>query len=237
MLKFCFSAVIFFIIGAILLACSSTTQYAPVTEVGLIEPIPKKGEHRVLPGETLYEIAWRYGLDYRLLAKHNQIDPSHLLRVGQTIYLRTKSPPVKSMQPNMPIKNDSTLLLDQMETVTVKQWQWPAHGQVIRGFSSSQKGINIAGSLGDPIYASANGRVVYSGNGLRGYGNLIIIKHNSLYFSAYAHNKVLFVKEGDVVKQGQKIAEMGNTGADRTMLHFEIRQAGRPIDPISLLRS
>lgn len=216
-------------------ACSTSTNYAPVTEVTLIDPIPKTGKHRVLPGETLYEIAWRYGLDYRLLAKHNQIDPSYLLRAGQIIYLTNNSPStdLKTSIVNRPAAPS----LDNIETQAIQGWQWPARGKVIHSFSASQKGINIAGSLGDPIYAAASGKVVYSGNGLRGYGNLIIIKHNSLYFSAYAHNKVLYVKEGDLVKQGQEIAEMGNTGADRTMLHFEIRQAGKPINPISLLRS
>lgn len=219
----------------LLTACSTTTNFAPVTEATLIDPIPKTGKHRVLPGETLYEIAWRYGLDYRSLAKHNHMDTSYLLRAGQTIYL-SKKPSSKNL------KTEYVPLPAQLSTTPQKgeailHWQWPARGKVIHAFSAAQKGINIAGRLGDPIYAAASGSVVYSGAGLRGYGNLIIIKHNSVYLSAYAHNKVVYVKEGDWVKQGQEIAEMGNTGSDRTMLHFEIRQAGKPINPISLLRS
>lgn len=116
----------------------------------------------------------------------------------------------------------------------IHSWVWPASGRVIS--SPLQKGINIIGKLGDPIFASGTGSVVYCGNGLHGYGNLIIIKHNRIYLSAYAHNRKVLVKEGDKVKQGQKIAEMGNTGAERVMLYFEIRQNGKAIDPIRLLR-
>ncbi len=97
------------------------------------------------------------------------------------------------------------------------------------------KGINIGGRLGAPIYAAAAGQVVYSNHGLRGYGNLIIIKHNSSFLTAYAHNSVVLVKEGDWVQGGQRIAEMGSTGAVRTMLHFEIRRNGKPVNPLSYL--
>ena len=117
----------------------------------------------------------------------------------------------------------------------VNHWIWPAAGQVIGNFSSLNKGIDIAGNIGDPIYAAAGGKVVYCGDGLSGYGNLIIIKHNHSLLSTYAHNSLLLVKEGDQVIQGQKIAEMGNTGTDRVKLHFEIRQAGQAIDPSHFL--
>lgn len=109
---------------------------------------------------------------------------------------------------------------------------WPADGTVIRRFDgSNSKGIDIAGSPGTPVVAAAAGTVVYAGNGLRGYGNLLIIKHNADYLTAYAHNRVLLVKEGQSVTQGMKIAEMGDTDADRVMLHFELRYGGRSIDP------
>ena len=117
------------------------------------------------------------------------------------------------------------------------QWVWPSKGKVVDSFSTLNKGINIAGSSGEPIVATAAGKVVYSGEGLRGYGNLIIIKHNRIYLSAYAHNKRVNVKEGDWVRQGQKIAEMGSSGANRVMLHFEIRKAGKPINPMLLLKA
>ncbi len=112
-------------------------------------------------------------------------------------------------------------------------WALPANGSVIAGFSESanRKGVDIAGKLGQPVFASAAGKVVYSGAGLRGYGKLIIIKHNSTYLSAYAHNDKVLVKEGQSVTKGQKVAEMGNTDADRVELHFEIRRLGKPVDP------
>ncbi|TAK75982.1 MAG: hypothetical protein EPO11_04835 [Gammaproteobacteria bacterium] len=116
-------------------------------------------------------------------------------------------------------------------TPVASSWTWPARGKVIL----AQKGVNIMGSLGEPIYAAASGQVVYCGSGLRGYGNLIILKHNRQYLSAYAHNRVIFIKEGEWVRGGQKIAEMGKTGADQVMLYFEIRRAGKPIDPVSFI--
>jgi lipoprotein YgeR len=109
---------------------------------------------------------------------------------------------------------------------------WPASGNVIRNFDgSNSKGIDIANVAGTPVFAAAGGTVVYASNGLRGYGNLLIIKHNADYLTAYAHNRTLLVKEGETVQQGQKIAEMGDSDNDRVMLHFELRYAGRSIDP------
>jgi len=116
-------------------------------------------------------------------------------------------------------------------------WIWPASGKVVAGFSESAnlKGIDIAGKPGQPVVASAAGRVVYAGTGLRGYGKLIIVKHNNTFLSAYAHNREIDVKEGQQVAKGQKIAEMGDTDADQVMLHFEIRRLGKPVDPAKLL--
>ncbi len=115
-------------------------------------------------------------------------------------------------------------------------WAWPAAGSVVAPFDDTRhKGISVGGKAGDPVLAAADGRVVYAGSGLRGYGNLIIIKHNATYLSAYAHNQTLLVKEDQAVKRGQKIAEMGSTEAERVELHFEIRRQGRPIDPVKLL--
>jgi lipoprotein NlpD len=115
-------------------------------------------------------------------------------------------------------------------------WMWPASGRVLAGFSKgANKGLDIVGKVGDPVYASASGRVVYSGAGLRGYGKLIIIKHNDTYLSAYAHNSNLLVKEGQSVVRGQKIAEIGNTDSPEVKLHFEIRRQGEPVDPLKFL--
>lgn len=115
-------------------------------------------------------------------------------------------------------------------------WMWPATGRVLAGFSeATNKGLDIVGKIGDPVLASASGRVVYSGTGLRGYGKLVIIKHNATYLSAYAHNSNLLVKEGQNVVRGQKIAEIGDTDSSQAKLHFEIRRLGKPVDPLKFL--
>jgi lipoprotein NlpD len=115
-------------------------------------------------------------------------------------------------------------------------WGWPAAGTIVTQFEDGRsKGMAIAGKAGDAVYAAADGRVVYAGSGLRGYGNLIIIKHNASYLTAYAHNQALLVKEDQVVRRGQRIADMGNTDAERVQLHFEVRRQGKPVDPTKVL--
>lgn len=115
-------------------------------------------------------------------------------------------------------------------------WVWPAQGALVSSFDETRnKGVTIAGRAGDPVLAAADGRVVYAGSGLRGYGNLIIIKHNETFLTAYAHNQTLLVKEDQPVRRGQKIAEMGSSDADRVQLHFEVRRRGKPIDPTRML--
>ena len=115
-------------------------------------------------------------------------------------------------------------------------WMWPAQGGVIAGFEDTRsKGVAIGSKAGDPVYAAADGRVVYDGSGLRGYGNLVIIKHNETLLTAYAHNQTLLVREDQVVRRGQKIAEMGSSDTDRVKLHFEVRRRGKPIDPTKVL--
>lgn len=111
-------------------------------------------------------------------------------------------------------------------------WSWPASGKIIAGFNeTSSKGLDLAGKVGDPVVAAASGKVVYAGTGLRGYGKLVIVKHDNSFLSAYAHNQTLLVKEGQNVTRGQKIAELGDTDSDRPKLHFEIRRQGKPVDP------
>jgi lipoprotein NlpD len=145
-------------------------------------------------------------------------------RGGET---RAQPAPRPAPQPQSNAPSDDDEKLD---------WGWPVAGKVIAGFSeATNKGIDISGRLGDPVFASAGGRVVYSGQGLRGYGKLIIIKHNNTFLSAYAHNKDILVKEGQNVLKGQKIAEVGNTDADQAKLHFEIRRLGKPVDPSRFL--
>ncbi|WP_322057691.1 peptidoglycan DD-metalloendopeptidase family protein [Paraburkholderia sp. J63] len=142
----------------------------------------------------------------------------------------TSAPPVAAVPPPQASGGDMAAVPGSLALA------WPVRGPVLNSFDDSKnKGINIGGAAGDPIKAAADGRVVYAGNGLRGYGNLIIIKHNATFLTAYAHNRALMVKEGDAVTKGQKIAEMGNTDSDRVMLHFEVRREGKPVDPLKYL--
>lgn len=221
-------------------ACSSEDHYAPVTDISHVESIPRSGAHRVAKNETLYAIAWRFGLDYRYLARLNNINPPYTIQANQVIYLHGRAK-TNTLESNRVVtaERDEVRPVSPIErepNYSVSGWFWPARGRVINGFSTENKGINIAGQFNEPIYAAAAGKVVYSGNGLRGYGNLIIIKHNSVFLSAYAHNNAVIVHEGEWVKKGQKIAEMGKTGTDKVMLHFEIRRAGKSIDPMSLYK-
>jgi lipoprotein NlpD len=115
-------------------------------------------------------------------------------------------------------------------------WAWPVTGSILAGFDEvKNKGLDLGGAAGDAVLAAADGRVVYAGSGLRGYGNLIILKHNNTYLTAYAHNQALLVKEDQSVRKGQKIAEMGNSDSDRVKLHFEVRRQGKPVDPVKYL--
>ena len=267
-----------------LAACGGTTR-APVQDRSLsTAEQPSPNEYIVRKGDTLYSIAFRYGLDYRKLAARNNIDSRYNIFPGQRLNLKTPQPRVDesivrdasinqpkpkivrntqpSPRPSKPVaaptrseavKTASTKVSTQkpvkktpQPTTTYKppipagpiKWQWPAPGRVIAGYKTKgtvNKGINISGAKGSPIKAAAKGRVVYAGNGLLGYGNLVIIDHDRQYLSAYAHNSRVLVKESDIVKAGQKIAEMGNTGADRVMLHFEIRRDGKPMNPLQYL--
>ena len=138
------------------------------------------------------------------------------------------SPPNSSTPANNLANTDSA-----EETVS---FQWPTRGNVLAGFDEvKNKGIDISGKAGDPVLAAADGKVVYAGSGLRGYGNLVILKHNNTYLTAYAHNQSLLVKEDQAIKRGQKIAEMGSSDADQVKLHFEIRRQGKPVDPAKYL--
>jgi len=144
------------------------------------------------------------------------------------------SPPIASASEPRPAAKSASAGAEDSDRL---DWGWPTKGRILSGFSeaTSLKGIDIAGSAGQPVTASAGGKVVYAGSGLRGYGKLIIIKHNEAYLSAYAHNRDILVKEGQQVVKGQKIAEMGNTDADQVKLHFEIRRQGKPVDPLRYL--
>ena len=144
------------------------------------------------------------------------------------------APPAPKPEP--PVKTDSPKPDADVDEEDRVEWGRPAKGAVIAGFSeATNKGLDFAGAPGDPVIAAAPGRVVYSGSGLRGYGKLVIIKHNKTFLSAYAHNKEILVKEGQNVVKGQKIAEIGSTDSDKPKLHFEIRKLGKPVDPARYL--
>jgi len=250
----CLRLLIVSVLSVLLASCGleGARTYAPVST---IEPIPQSGIHRVARGETLYSIAWRYGLDFRSIAKRNGIKSYHI-EPGDIIYLRGKRP--KPMTPafdetdrttktstsvhhrSVPPPPSKVKTHEEAEpSKNVTYWQWPVQGPVRSGFSVYNKGVNITGRLGDPVHAAAAGKVVYSGNGLKDYGNLIIIKHNNTFLTAYAYNSANLVKEGEWVKQGQEIATMGNSGANRSgkhvVLHFEIRRNGQPVNPLNYL--
>lgn len=242
-------------------ASDNDKNLAPVVD-GWRQPNAHGGYH-VAQGDTLYSIAWRYGLDYRELAKVNHIPSPYAIHQGQILSLAmstittTKVAVQKPVSAHRPIvvmqkKDVKTLTPPRIvsnvaptKTITVEaahpdvsQWQWPAIGHIINNFASANgmnKGIDIAGKLGEPVKAAAAGKVVYCGSGLRGYGNLIIVKHNDEFLSAYAHNNRLLVHEGQQVKASEVIAEIGNSEANRVMLHFEIRRAGKPVDPLNYL--
>ncbi len=159
-------------------------------------------------------------------------DPANILPIVQT---PTSSPMVERNTRIESASQSESQKSEKMINQSDTEWIWPTTGKVLSSFSKNSKGVKIAGQAGQAILASAAGEVVYSGHGLRGYGNLIIIKHNNTFLSAYAHNSKILVKEGEAVVKGQKIAEMGNTDTDITQLHFEIRKNGKPVDPLEYL--
>ncbi|MEM9305133.1 MAG: peptidoglycan DD-metalloendopeptidase family protein [Pseudomonadota bacterium] len=247
--------------------------------------IARPPKYVVRRGDTLYAIAWRYGLDFRELARWNGIGDPFTIFVGETLDLEEprRMPSVRGSEATAvavpdrapapaPREPERTPPQTRSEPVTQApaptqrstpapaarppaasrpaptpppaasggevRWRWPADGPVLSSFSASdanRKGIDIGGQGGDPVRAAAAGEVVYSGAGLVGYGELIIIKHDERYLSAYGHNRKRLVSEGDRVEAGAVIAEMGDTGADRPMLHFEIRDKGKPRDPMGYL--
>jgi lipoprotein NlpD len=207
----------------------------------------KKSHHIVVSGDTLFSISWNYDLDYKEVARWNNIKKPYVIHPRQSI--RLTRPPTKNTVVKKAILTDKKAAGKEPEAVkkrtkTVKPvkyarkitWQWPTTGKLVKSNSPiSKKGLDIAGKKGQLVIASAAGNVVYSGSGLLGYGKLIIIKHNETYLSAYAHNSVLIVKEGDSVSSGQKIAKMGQDSNGQVLLHFEIRKNGSPVDPANYL--
>lgn len=236
---------------------------AGMNAAAVVEPRP--GTYIVKPGDTLMRIALDTGQAWRDLVRWNNLENPNLIEVGQVLNVQapadgavaTKAvvaPKVEArpldtrpvvaaasaasapLVPASAVPASAPVTAPSKESDDDVQWAWPASGPVAAGFDDNRsKGLAITGKAGDPVYAAADGRVVYAGSGLRGYGNLVIVKHNATYLTAYAHNQTLLVKEDQTVKKGQKIAEMGSSDAERVQLHFEIRRQGKPIDPSKLL--
>ncbi|OOG24559.1 peptigoglycan-binding protein LysM [Thioalkalivibrio denitrificans] len=224
----------------------------------------RSGYYTVRANDTLYSIAWRYGVDWQQLAAWNGISSPYTIRPGQRLRMNpppggavaaSPPPPARSEPSSAPRSGASQPRSESSAPARPApaprpaqpapsaaasgiRWQWPTDGQVIRPFpdgDTGKRGIGISGTRGQPVRAAASGRVVYSGSGLVGYGQLIIVKHDENFLSAYAHNEKLLVTEGMNVAAGQQIARLGDSGTDRPMLHFEIRYDGRPVDPVRYL--
>lgn len=238
--------------------CSTTPRAKPANVVdrsgGNTEPAPP-GYYRVKRGDTLARIALDNGQSPRDVAQWNNMSNPNQIEVGDLILVKPPAGSKSAIKPALkPTSNIDTAKadapkLDAAKAETPKpeaskemvaepgiRLSWPAKGKVTEEFNDKNKGIDIAGKLGDPVTAASDGKVVYAGNSLRGYGNLVIIKHDNTYLTAYAHNRTLLVKEGDAVKKGQKIAEMGDTDATSVKLHFELRVNGKPVNPTPYLQ-
>jgi lipoprotein NlpD len=238
-------------------AASAPGAAASAAAPAFIGPFADKagqpGYYTVKRGDTLFRIALETGQDWRDIVKWNSLDNANVIEVNQVLRVRATPGAVVAAAP-APVRAASApagaasapagaasapiAAPARVEEEDELALAWPAAGPVIQPFDESKnKGIDIGGKAGDPVYAAADGRVVYQGAAVRGLGNLLIIKHNNTYITAYAHNQTLLVKDQQVVKRGQKIAEMGSSDADRVKLHFEIRKNSVPVDPLKLLPS
>lgn len=239
-----------------LLLCTLLVMNSGCLRFAKYKPVQNKGDlgeqssvvtthHEVKAGETLYSIAFEYGRDHRDVARWNRIQrpytiyPNQKLRVVPVSSDRVTKKQYKldsrssTVRKSIPINN-------QIHHVANSEiiWNWPTQGKVTRTFlirDPGRRGIDIVGRKGQAVKAAAAGRVVYRGSGLRGFGNLIILKHNETYFSAYAHTENVVVKENEKIKLGQKLADMSSTNTDKTKLHFEIRRNGKPVNPLRYL--
>lgn len=242
MLKKQYRTYLLFIYILLFAACSSREDLAPVSEL-----MWNPKTHTVQRGETLYAIAFRYDTDYRKLALINHIAPPYSLRVGEVLNLqgsnfrapqrasyahRYSAPAPRYKAP------EKTIYSPAQNIPSSSGWIWPVHGQVRTTFLPAQgkKGINIACVKGEKVRASSAGVVAYAGNGLAGYGNLIIIKHNNQYLTAYGNNARNLVSEGQRIQSGQAIAEAGVIDRKYWGVHFEIRKVGIPVNPLNYLQ-
>ena len=259
-MTYLFKAATIAILSASLLlvtACSTPrTKPASVTDRSggnANEPPAPPGYYRVKKGDTLARIALDHGQAPRDVAQWNKAENPNfnpnVIEVGDLILIKppanaktaaAKPSEKKSATGASPDKADVPTTSDSAKPEIVAEpgirLSWPAKGKVTVEFNETNKGIDIAGKVGEPVLSAADGKVVYAGNSLRGYGNLVIVKHDNTYLTAYAHNSKLLVKEGDSVRKGQKIAEMGDTDTNSPKLHFELRVNGRPVNPTPYLQ-
>ena len=233
-------------------ACTALYQWPEERRARPAEPaaVAGEGQYAVRAGDTVYSIAFRNQLDYRDLAAWNDIGPDYVIHVGQILNLRApagyRSPetaapgirtypasPPRAAAPPAAVPAPAPAVAAAAPPKPYK-WRWPTEGAVVKAFGDS-KGVDIEGHLGQPVLAAAPGKVVYSGSALRGYGELVIIKHDDVYLSAYGYNRRRLVSEGMVVAAGQPIAELGFGPDQKPVLHFEVREKGRPVDPMGFL--
>ena len=202
--------------------------------------IPRSGIYVVKRGDTLYSIAWRFGLDLNRFARNNRIGPPYTIYPGQRLSLTGRA--VAATQPRTPSKQPAKTSrtpprkpAPQIPSSALV-WQWPASSPVVREFGGASKGLDFEIRPGSPVSAAATGEVVYAGSGLGGYERLVIVKHNDSYLSAYSLNQPFSVKEGQRVNGGQRLASIGQGSSKMRTLHFEIRRDGNPVSPRTLLR-
>ncbi|MFT5930162.1 MAG: lipoprotein NlpD [Oceanospirillaceae bacterium] len=253
---------------AFLLASCGASQYAPVQELGYsnaqliagnsVQSAPTS--YQVRPGDTMFAIAWRFGWDYKKLAKANAIGSPYTIYVGQKIYFNDTSRNTligataverSVKKPDVSSKSTIRKTLPSTSKTTAKatvakgykgpssiKWSWPLRGKLIQGFSNKDRafqGIDVASTLGKPVKAASSGIIVYAGSGIQGYGKLVVVKHNGTFLSAYAYNSRILVAEGAKVNAGQVIAEVGKGPQLDPRLHFEIRKDGKPVNPLRYL--
>jgi len=225
------------------LVCASLIAVLAACGTGPVAP----GFYRVERGDTLSKIAREKRTSVASLKRWNGLTNPDAIEVGQVLRIAPPAGSATAADSSAAgaagatgaagsAKSDASAQASSQKAGPGVTLIWPAQGSVIRSFDGkNSKGIDIANAAGTPVVAAATGNVVYAGNGLRGYGNMLIVKHDDDYLTAYAHNRVLLVKEGQTVQQGQQIAEMGDTDSNRTMLHFEVRYMGRSADPARYL--
>ncbi len=227
-------------VGVFLLSSCSPHYTAPI-EDGWHSKVGKASRYVVQRGDTLYSIAWSFGYDYRALAATNNLRSPYILERGQTLKMSVAQRAVQGVPPRKHQYKPQSQPRRAVNTINMGpiKLRWPTSGKVVSQFSrkyGGNKGIDIRGLYKQFVIAAGSGLVVYAGSGLRGYGQLIIVKHSNEYLSAYANNAKILIRQGQTVRSGQKIALMGRDNAGRTRLHFELRRNGQPVDPMRYLR-